>query len=686
MMQEELLRILESEKKTMIFVTHSIDEAILLGDRIVIMSRRPGRIREILPVDIPRPRKILSVRSQPQLHRTKKFHLGNAQAGVRPHRIPKGIIHESAPPSASPLGLRIIRRRGNILAGGLTRYCLPIRRLSVRAFFGLVDSGELQSYMKESLLVLLYASILAVIVGVFLGVAMGRFSIVDWATDIYISALYSMPMVAMVPLIVLWFGFRVPAKVIIVFLFMVFPILLNTYQGVKDVDRNLQEVARSFCSTEGQLWRHLIIPSAIPFIVVGVRLAIGRGLVGMIVAEFYTSVTGLGYMIVRYANAFETDKLFVPIVVVMVLGVGLCGLRNGWKAESRRGETLRKASSEKEAFMKKAFLVFFTDCALVTRAVDAQTKRKVVFGVPVTPPNVVHIPPYVANDMGFFAENNIDAEFVTFEGGTQTLRGSVAGGLDITGTSSDPAIIAAARGAGTKVVGTYSHKLSQSMLVQGDIKSCKDLKGRKIGIQEVGAFNEVMSRAVMATCGLTPKDVQYIPVSTKGRVPGLLSNQIDTAILHVDQALVAKKKKNDLNILVNLWEPLPKWLYAAYIAPEKEIGSNRQLYVDIMAALIKANRFIYNNKAKTVEIATKYTQQPSDVVSETYDILANAGAWPVNDGLPKDMVEWTINKQVELGTIKAEEKPSYEKLIDLSVIQAALSKAGGRLTGDKRWD
>jgi sulfonate transport system permease protein len=196
----------------------------------------------------------------------------------------------------------------------------------IRAFIGLVASGELQSYMKESLLVLFYASILAVIVGVFLGVAMGRFSIVDWATDIYISALYSMPMVAMVPLIVLWFGFKVPAKVIIVFLFMVFPILLNTYQGVKDVDRNLQEVARSFCSTEGQLWRHLIIPSAIPFIVVGVRLAIGRGLVGMIVAEFYTSVTGLGYMIVRYANAFETDKLFVPIVVVMVLGVGLMSL------------------------------------------------------------------------------------------------------------------------------------------------------------------------------------------------------------------------------------------------------------------------------------------------------------------------------------------------------------------------
>jgi NitT/TauT family transport system substrate-binding protein len=331
-------------------------------------------------------------------------------------------------------------------------------------------------------------------------------------------------------------------------------------------------------------------------------------------------------------------------------------------------------------------MVSWIGLALGLQPGEAQTKRKVVFGVPVTPPNVVHIPPYVAKEMGFFAEVNIEPEFVTFEGGTQTLRGSVAGGLDITGTSSDPAIIAAARGAGTKVLGTYSHKLSQSMLVQGDIKSCKDLKGRKIGIQEVGAFNEVMSRAVMASCGLTPKDVNYVNVSTKGRVPGLLSNQIDTAILHVDQAIVAKKKKPDLNILVNLWEPLPKWLYAAYIAPEKEIAANRQLYVDIMTALVKANRLIYKDKAKTVEVAIKYTQQDADAVSQTYDILANAGAWPVNDGLPRDMVEWTINKQVELGTIKAEEKPSYEKLVDISVIQAALAKVGGRMTGDKRWD
>ena len=317
---------------------------------------------------------------------------------------------------------------------------------------------------------------------------------------------------------------------------------------------------------------------------------------------------------------------------------------------------------------------------------DAQVKRKVVFGVPVTPPNVIHISPYIANDMGFFAEQGIEVDIVTFEGGVGTVRGSVSGGLDITGTSADPAIAAAAKGAGTKVIGSYSHKLSQSMLVQGDIKSCKDLKGRKIGIQEVGGFSDVLSRAVITSCGLTPKDAQFIFVSTKGRVAGLLAGQIDTAILHVDQARVAKKKKPDLNILVNLWEPLPKWLYAVYIAPGKQLSENRQLYVDTLAALIKANRFIYKDKTKAVEIGVKYTNVDPDVVAQTYDILVGAGAWSVNEGLPRDMVEWTINRQVEVGTIKAQEKPSYEKLIDLSIIEAALAKAGGRWTGDRRWD
>jgi sulfonate transport system permease protein len=192
-----------------------------------------------------------------------------------------------------------------------------------QSFVELVRNGELWHYLSQSLVVLVYGLGAAVIAGIPLAVATARFKWLDYATDTYVNALYSMPMVAVVPLLVLWFGFDIIAKAVVVFLFCLFPILISTYQGVKSVDPRLLEVARSFRSGEAQLWRDLIIPSALPFIIAGLRLAIGRGLVGLVIAEFYTSIAGLGYMIVKYANSFQTDKLFVPIVVLMVLGVVL---------------------------------------------------------------------------------------------------------------------------------------------------------------------------------------------------------------------------------------------------------------------------------------------------------------------------------------------------------------------------
>jgi len=194
------------------------------------------------------------------------------------------------------------------------------------AFVELVSKGELQRFLVQSLEVFLYGLALAVAIGIPLGILLARSATLAAAVEPYLYAVYSTPAVAFIPLIVLWFGFRVPAKVVVVFLFMVFPILLNTHQVVKNLNQDLLEVARSFCSSERQLWRDLIIPASLPFILAGINLAIGRGLVGMVVAEFFTSVAGLGYMIVQYANAFETAKLFVPIVVLMALGVILIGL------------------------------------------------------------------------------------------------------------------------------------------------------------------------------------------------------------------------------------------------------------------------------------------------------------------------------------------------------------------------
>jgi len=191
------------------------------------------------------------------------------------------------------------------------------------AFVELTMSGELPYYAFESMQILFYGLAAAILVGVPLAVLMARVKPVDWALELPINALYSTPMVALVPLLVLWFGIYMQAKIIVVFLFAVFPILINTYQGVRECDKNMIEVARSFRSSEWQMWKDVLLPFAVPYIAAGVRLAIGRGLVGMVIAEFYTTISGLGFMITRYANIFETDKTFVPVLLLMFLGVAL---------------------------------------------------------------------------------------------------------------------------------------------------------------------------------------------------------------------------------------------------------------------------------------------------------------------------------------------------------------------------
>ena len=191
-----------------------------------------------------------------------------------------------------------------------------------------IGSGELWKYLQGSLKVFLIGTTLGTLVGVLAGIAMARVRLLDLSLEPLVIALYSTPMVALIPLLVLWLGFGDSAKVAVIFLFTLFPVLLNSYQGVKSVDPKLLEVARSYRSSERALWLDVILPSSLPFMVAGVRLAIGRGLVGMVVADLYTAVSGVGYLIVRYAQNLQIDRLFVPVVVLSLMGVTLVqGLR-----------------------------------------------------------------------------------------------------------------------------------------------------------------------------------------------------------------------------------------------------------------------------------------------------------------------------------------------------------------------
>ena len=190
----------------------------------------------------------------------------------------------------------------------------------------MIGSGELWTYLWPSLVVLAIGLTLAAIFGVAIGLLLARFWVLDVALGVYITFLYSIPSVALVPLIVLWAGFETTAKIVILFLFAFFPMAINTYQGVRNVDPKLLEVGRAFRCSERQLWANIVLPAALPFIVTGLRLAVGRGLIGMVLADLYTAISGIGYLIVRTAATYQVNKMFVPIVTLGLLGVTLTAL------------------------------------------------------------------------------------------------------------------------------------------------------------------------------------------------------------------------------------------------------------------------------------------------------------------------------------------------------------------------
>jgi NitT/TauT family transport system permease protein len=196
----------------------------------------------------------------------------------------------------------------------------------IRAAYQMILSGELWTYLWPSLVIFAAGLSVAAVIGVATGLLLARYWVIDVAVGVYITFLYSIPAVALVPLIVLWAGFESTAKIIVLFLFAFFPMAINTYQGVKNVDPHLIEVGRAFRCSERQLWANIVLPGALPFIVTGLRLAVGRGLIGMVLADQYTAISGIGYLIVRTAATYQVDKMFVPIVTLGILGITLTAL------------------------------------------------------------------------------------------------------------------------------------------------------------------------------------------------------------------------------------------------------------------------------------------------------------------------------------------------------------------------
>jgi ABC-type nitrate/sulfonate/bicarbonate transport system permease component len=211
-----------------------------------------------------------------------------------------------------------------------------------QAFVEMTADGTLPRAFLTTMNALVVGYLLAVVVGLAGGVLLGRNRTIADLVEPYIDAVYATPRVVIVPLVIIWFGVGYVGRVFIVWIGTVIPIILNTAIGVRNARPDLIEVARSFGASERDLIRHVIIPGSVPYIVAGLRIAAGRALVGVIVAEIFLDLTGLGGIIQTESQFFRTANMLVAVAVIAALGAIIIGALG---ALERRFASWRESSA-----------------------------------------------------------------------------------------------------------------------------------------------------------------------------------------------------------------------------------------------------------------------------------------------------------------------------------------------------
>jgi NitT/TauT family transport system permease protein len=259
-------------------------------------------------------------------------------------------------PRTAPPRRTFLRRHENVLLGSLSMLAfLGLWEAVVRA--GLVNplftsspsriaaaaiemfaDGSIYGHLRVSAIEFFSGFALAIVIGVPLGILMGWYSRVNAVLEPFVSALYATPRIALLPLVVIWFGIGLASKVAIVFLGAIFPILVNTITGVRTIDADFIKVARSFGASDRQMFATVALPSSVPMLLTGLRLGLGHALVGIVVGEMYGATQGLGYLIAVAGARFQTDKVMVGLILIAGLGVALTELL---RAIERRFERWR---------------------------------------------------------------------------------------------------------------------------------------------------------------------------------------------------------------------------------------------------------------------------------------------------------------------------------------------------------
>jgi NitT/TauT family transport system permease protein len=201
----------------------------------------------------------------------------------------------------------------------------PLSEIFAALWQFLIDGTILDS-LGVSMITLALGMGLSIVIGILIGALMGRYRTVEYALDVYVNAAMAAPMVAFVPVFILVFGIGYPTRVLTVIIFAIFPIIVNTFTGIRNVDRSMVEMGRSFGASERQLFWRIRVPAAFPLLLAGIRLGTARGVKGLINGEVLVAVVGLGALVDRFGTPFSMERLYALIFFLVALALVLVRL------------------------------------------------------------------------------------------------------------------------------------------------------------------------------------------------------------------------------------------------------------------------------------------------------------------------------------------------------------------------